>query len=250
MVNLERLVLNICVYDDELVDGNQLKNHWTNSLPRLKTFIFNIRSLFSTIDEPDLPSNEDIQCTFADLKADRVISYVDHVETHGQCHYFSYPYQCYFCDFITNQFPDGLFESVREVSLYDERPFEHEFFLRIGKMFPLLEILSLTNLTPQRQKSVNNKKDLPMVEYPHLTELNFNCAHDDYMEQFLMHTKTVYPNDIDFWGDYESLERVTRCFTRKSMRINCAKMKHLYFYDRCRSQISNRLQNYFPHAKI
>jgi hypothetical protein len=30
---------------------------------------------------------------------------------------------------VTNDFPGGLFEYARMVSLFDERPFEHEFFL-------------------------------------------------------------------------------------------------------------------------
>jgi hypothetical protein len=34
---------------------------------------------------------------------------------------------------VTNNFPDGIFRFVNKVSLFDERRFEHEFFLRIDQ---------------------------------------------------------------------------------------------------------------------
>jgi len=43
-------------------------------------------------------------------------------------------YSLTYYDNITNNFPGGLFKYVVEISLYDERPFEHEFFLRISFM--------------------------------------------------------------------------------------------------------------------
>ncbi|CAF3331627.1 unnamed protein product [Rotaria sp. Silwood2] len=43
---------------------------------------------------------------------------------------------------ITNNFPGGLFQYVRVVSLCDDSPFEHEFFIQIQKSFPFLEQLS------------------------------------------------------------------------------------------------------------
>ena len=55
---------------------------------------------------------------------------------------------------ITNNFPGGLFEYVRVVSLFDEHPFEHEFFLRIQKSFPFMERLSVNNNKPQNRKRI------------------------------------------------------------------------------------------------
>jgi hypothetical protein len=81
-----------------------------------------IRSFFHVSNQTHLLSNEDMQQTFENLGENRIISYVD---------YFSYPYVWNYYRDITNQFPDGLFTCVREVSLFDERPFEHEFFIRI-----------------------------------------------------------------------------------------------------------------------
>lgn len=46
---------------------------------------------------------------------------------------------------VSNHFPGGLYQHVYIVFLYDERPFEHEFFLRISQSFPLMKELHLTN---------------------------------------------------------------------------------------------------------
>jgi hypothetical protein len=42
---------------------------------------------------------------------------------------YSYPYTLTYYDDISNNFPGGLFKCVREISLFDERSFEHEFFV-------------------------------------------------------------------------------------------------------------------------
>lgn len=248
MVILENLTLFICIHEKTVLDGNRLKNDIINHLSQLKKFIFNIRSLFYDFNQTDLLSNEDIQHTFVGLGDNQVISYIDYLSIYGQCHYFSYPYVLKYYDDITNKFPDGLFKCVREVSLLDQRPFEYEFFIRIAKAFPLLEKLSVSNKTPQQQKLINNNKHLSIIEYPHLIELNFIYAHDDYIEQFLINTKTFLPNNIHFWCDYKSLKRVTHDFTRSTMRVNCVKIQRLHFYDRF--QITKSLTNYFPHAQV
>jgi len=36
---------------------------------------------------------------------------------------------------ITNNFPDGIFKYVREISLFDEQPFEHYFFFKFQNHF-------------------------------------------------------------------------------------------------------------------
>ena len=106
-------------------------------------------------------------------------------------------------------FPSGLFKCVREISLYDDRPFEHEFFVRIAQAFPLMEKLSMNNRTPQNQKANNNNERLPIIEYPHLIQLDFVDVNDDYVEQFLVNTNTCLPNNICLWVYYDSLKRVT-----------------------------------------
>ncbi|CAF4745089.1 unnamed protein product, partial [Rotaria sp. Silwood2] len=86
-------------------------------------------------NEINLPSNDDIQKAFKDFKDQRIISYMDYSPKteKGQCHIYTYLYKLKHYYNITNNFPGGIYKCVREVSLYDERAFEHEFFLRVAQ---------------------------------------------------------------------------------------------------------------------
>ncbi|CAF5170267.1 unnamed protein product [Rotaria sp. Silwood1] len=99
------------------------------------------------------------------------------------------------------------------MSLFDEHPFEHEFFLRIVQSFPFIEGLSLANRKPQNgkqsYKSNSDNRNLPLIEYFFLNELYISNVHDDYIEQFLFDTKTYLQNNVILYVDYESLQRVT-----------------------------------------
>ncbi|CAF4258033.1 unnamed protein product [Rotaria magnacalcarata] len=133
MSNLEELDLHLVVYcEKRSIDGYDLKYNIINNLLRLNKFIFNIRSRLSINDQVYLSSNEDY-----------------HKE--GQCHIYSYLSQAKYYEYITNNFPGGLFKYVREVSLYDERPFEHEFLVKIAKSFPFMERLTVYNDKPQKK---------------------------------------------------------------------------------------------------
>jgi hypothetical protein len=53
---------------------------------------------------------------------------------------------------IANYFPGGVFTCVCKVSLFDEHPFEHEFFIRITRSFPFMKNLTISNQKPQKNK--------------------------------------------------------------------------------------------------
>jgi hypothetical protein len=58
--------------------------------------------------------------------------------------------------------------------------------------------------------------------------LNFDEAHDDYIEQFLFDIKTFLPNNILLGIEYQQLKRVTDNFTRLETRNNCSKVGYPY----------------------
>ncbi|CAF2216084.1 unnamed protein product [Rotaria magnacalcarata] len=153
---------------------------------------------------------------------------------------------------ISNNFPGGLFNYVRMVSLLDEHPFEHEFFLGIVQSFPFMEKLCLINHSSQQCKkfyeSNNDNRNLFAIKYSFLSELVIVDVHDDYVEQFLLDTKTYLPYNIIFRVNYKSLQRATHCFTRDATRINCAKINKLKLDGESKS--SNCLKQYFPCANI
>ncbi|CAF3043203.1 unnamed protein product [Rotaria socialis] len=145
MLNLEKLSLYLIVRNkDTFVDGNDLKKNVVKIMPRLNQCLFNINSSISLRNQINLPSNEDIQRTFKDFPNNHIISCVDHSSEieRSECHIYSYPYTLKRYEHITNSFPGGFFKSVCVISLFDERPFEHESFLRIAQSFPCLKELT------------------------------------------------------------------------------------------------------------
>ncbi len=158
---------------------------------------------------------------------------------------YSFPYTWSYYFNITNNFRGGLFKSVRKISLHDERPFEHEFFLQIAQSFPFVEQLNLDNLQPQQ----NNNQQWSIIEYSYLTELNLAYAHKDYVEQFLIDTKMCLLDNVCLHVHYDSLQTVTDKFTRDTTRVNCSKIKHLFLHHKLRI-CSQDLIDYFPYAKV
>ncbi|UJR23577.1 hypothetical protein I4U23_026565 [Adineta vaga] len=98
---------------------------------------------------------------------------------------YSYPYIWTFYHNITNHFRGGLFKSVREISLYDEHSFEHDFFLRIVQSFPFLTKLTIHNYEAQQ----NNHLEQSIIKYSYLLEIDLVKTHHDYIEQFLNNKK-------------------------------------------------------------
>lgn len=246
MSNLKRLFLSLNIDHREFLDGNRLNNDIVNHLPMLNQFTFNIQSRIYEYKPNDIRSNEDIQRTFQRFPHQQVISCVDYFpdQNFGQCHYYSQPYTMTTYTNITNNFPGGLFPCVSEISLFDERPYEHEFFLRLSKAFPFLRELKIENLKAQNEKS-SNTQHLPIIEYSSMTKLYLTEVHDDYIEQFLLDSKAFFPNHLFVSINLHSLERVTNHFTRNQTRINAAKIKHFSLFG-CRHEISEDFGEYFP----
>ena len=257
MSNLEELFLNLSIGrsipDKSFIDGNNLKIDIISHIPKLNKFVFSIHSSFNLEDLTLLPSNADIQSTFKDLEDFQIVSYIhyfpyDHV---GQCHIYSQPFTMNYLYRLTNSFPGGLFTFVHKVSLFDEHPFEHEFFIRIAQSFPLLRTLSIENQSPQKHKQCQHLNEdhcsLPLIKYSHLTLLSLDMAHDDYIEQFLIHTKTCLPNCISLRIYYPSLQNVTDNFTKDTTRINCAKINYIYDIDKF--DLPKHFYTYFPYIE-
>lgn len=148
---------------------------------------------------------------------------------------------------ISNQFPGGLFQCVTILPLYDERPFEREFFVKIAKSFPMMRDLVIHNREAQenkrRKKVTNNNQDISIIQYPHLESIDFLFAHNDYVEQFLFDTEVCFPKNTELLVDFKSLTIVTHNFQRDETRVNCAKM--IYWLTDVTIELPEHVQNYF-----
>ncbi|CAF2980800.1 unnamed protein product [Rotaria sp. Silwood2] len=256
MLNLEELHLNIIVKcNGKFIDSDTLMKDIIIYMPRLYKFTFNICSIINHCDETNFSLTEHIEKTFEYFpNNNEIITCIDHFQEEGysQCHIYSYPYIWEVYNNITNNFRGGLFTSITEVSLYDERPFEYEFFLRISKSFPFMKELTIKNRKAQNNKQLiksnNDNQMLSIIEYPNLTRLDLFYTHNDYIELFLFDRKMSLPNNLHLCVDYQLLEKVTYNFTRYERPNNFAKLAALYFYPV--DQIDERIKKYFPHICI
>ena len=255
MTHLESLTLSLLIEkQDKFIDGYHLTRNILSHMPHLNQFLFNIHSIVSFDNQLHLPSNDEIQQSFRNCTDCEVISYVDYFPSNktGQCCVYTYPYTMLHFDGITNSFPGGSFKYVRCAELFDERPFEHTFFLRIAQAFPSLEHLGVKNFEAQickddQNNNNNNNRHLPIIEYPHLVQLDLTEVHDDYAEQFLLHTRTCFSNLIHLSIEYDTIQRVTHHFTRDATQVNCEKVKSLFIPGRSKKPAHFNL--YFPRMK-
>ena len=233
MINLEKLSLHLLIQcQRRFIDGNTLKDNFLSHIPQLKDFVFDIRSIVQLDEgEFDLQSDEEIQSTLTDLTTHQTITYVDHFHEEGNahCHFYTYPSLLIKYQYLSNRFQGELLENVQRVELFDERPFELTFFMRIAQSFPSMKTLRVTNRTPQQEKQdhqlSNEKQRLPIIRYRSLQKLILLRVHDDYLEQFLFDTKTIFSNDLRLCCYEDQLKRVTNNFMREETKVNYSKVK-------------------------
>ncbi|CAF2481578.1 unnamed protein product [Rotaria sp. Silwood2] len=246
MSNLEELSLYFFIPYGPIIDGDYLKENILNHMTKLNKFTFNIRSTLRLNNQVNLLINQDIQSTFENFKNNEIISYIDYFSKSNlfNYHIYSYPYRWTCYDGITNSFPGGLFQCVRQISLYDEHPFEHEFFLRIVQSFPFIEKLRLNNREPQQNPNLQSL----IIKYPHLTELDLVKTHENYVEQFLNNSKTCLLKNVYLRVNYGCLQKATDDFRKDTTRINSSKIIGLLVSNH-KGEVE-KSKSYFPQAEF
>ncbi len=201
-------------------------------MPRLHKVVFYIGNYTDINDSIPCLSKDDLQQTFTKIGYKQVACIVDYVfPDQALCHVFSLPFAFDRLENISNNFPSMEFNQVTDLSVYDCIPFEHEFFRRIAQSFPSLRKFHVMNSKPQSsnlaQSQTDNDQSYSVVKYSNLTSLSIVYAHIDYLQQFLLHTKTSLPKLTELEVQYEKLKTVTNNFTRDATRLNCAQVKRI-----------------------
>ncbi len=230
MCALEKLTISLSVKNrTSFIDGIHLNNEIRSRMPYLSTFIFNILTYEVHFSEDYRPSANDVRHTFS--QGTSVDCYVDYdLRGQGRCHVYSLPLPITYVHGITNNFPGGQFIHVRILLVIDTMcPFEHEFFERIARSFPLLNNITVFNQRKQKRsrQCLDHEQVASVVEYSHLTELDLRYAHIDYVEQFLINTRIYLPHLNVIRVQYQHLTIVTENFTNNATRLNCAKVKRV-----------------------
>ncbi|CAF2733759.1 unnamed protein product [Rotaria sp. Silwood2] len=236
MLNLEKLTLYLSIKGrNRAIDGTYVQHDILDYMLQLHSFIFYICTYVETVDLFYKLSSEDIQQTLTNIGQQHAMSMVNYIHSHrAACSIFSLPFQFDYLKNLGNKFRNILFSYVTYLLVQDTDPFEHEFFMRIAQSFPLLKHLRIFNVEAQVLDglitfSSDNCQLHSIIEYPHLTILDVQYAHRDYVEQFLNETKAFIPCLTEFEVSVDHLKAVTKDFTREETRRNCAKIAIKYF---------------------
>ena len=126
------------------------------------------------------------------------------------------------------------------------------FFLELLKHFRLSNGYGIKNFESQNCKDDqdNNNRHLPMIEYPHFTGLELLDIHDDYAEQFLLHTRTCFSNSGSFVYPLSTQSKESLIILQETQHesMNCGKVKSV-LYASGRSNLPEHFKLYFPHVK-
>ncbi|CAF4029928.1 unnamed protein product [Rotaria sordida] len=224
---LEKLTLYIRINNrNTFIDDTHLQNEIFLHMPRLHSFTFYICTYIDNVNSIHYLPYENIR--------QHVAKIVNYINTHKVvCSIFSLPFAFDRLEAIGNIFPKTVFKYVTYLLVEDIVPFNHEFFIRVGRAFPLLNIFRVINEESQSCCDLNtfssdNNRSNPIAEYPHLTVLDLRNAHFGYVEQFLNETKTYLPCLTELTVFYTNLRIATKNFTREETRRNCAKVKQLF----------------------
>ena len=228
MSNLEELTLFLTVSrcNSTYINGNQLHDNVLSSMTRLEKFSFCIQTrLFNSVIEMELPSEDNLRNSFFELGYKDVdafgdVTYVDH---RANAHIYSLPYPFKRFDCMTSAFQGGKFDQVRELIMFDRRPFEHRLFQIIARDFPVLQMLLVNNHKEQQVKDHSDKH----ITFSHLCEFSLTDSHIDYATEFLSNENMALPRLTGLSIAYETLATITNSFTDSRAPLICSQITRL-----------------------
>ncbi|CAF0895814.1 unnamed protein product [Adineta steineri] len=156
MPYLEKLTLYLHIKGrNTVVDSTYIQHDILDSMPQLHSFTFYICTYVKAVDLSYKLSSEDIQQTLTNIRQQHATSIVNYIpyginpSWFAVCSIFSLPFQFDYLKHLGNKFPNIVFSYVTFLLVEDTNPFQHEFFIRIARSFPLLKYLHIDNREPQ-----------------------------------------------------------------------------------------------------
>ena len=230
MVALQRLTLHLLIAcDDVFIDPLDLIEQLASDMSQLHSFNFNARAE-NQIAQPS-------RCSFRQEAAQhekrkrygQVWNSVVSNDSSTFHHAFTLPFQFTQLQFIGREFPETRFQYVAQLWVSDVE-FDHDFFLRVARCFPVLQNLLVTEAISVMRRTLDDfptiRRD-QVVQFLHLKTLQFCRASLPCVEQFLNENITHLPRLAELTVIYRHLTIVTHDFTRQETRRNCAHVTEL-----------------------
>ena len=141
MLYLEKLTLYLCFARRAVfIDPIYLINEFSMHMSRLHSFEFYLSTENNKNDLVHYLSNDDIKRNYMNIGCQEMSNIIHFAVDRATYHIFTLPFNFSRLMCVGNRFPNILFNYVIDLSVHDTVLFEHEFFLRIAKAFPLLKI--------------------------------------------------------------------------------------------------------------
>lgn len=226
MLNLEKLTLYLRIdYQYRFIDPIDLPNQFSTHLSRLNSFKFYLSVINNENHFVKYLSNKS-----KNMKYEPTSDIICCHNNEATYHLFTLPFEFIKMFTIGNRFPNIRFNNVIELWVLDILPFEHDFFLRISRAFPLLRNFIVSDIKSVLSNDIHlsdNIQSHEIVKYPHLTALDLTRAGVSCVDQLLNENKTHLPCLKQLRIFYETLRITTENFTRGATRRNCANITRL-----------------------
>ena len=96
------------------------------------------------------------------------------------------------------------------------------------------------------EQSDDDHQDLSPIRYSRLHSISLVHAHNDYLEQFLFHTKANFNCKLTLSVKYQSLQKLLNNLTSNPIRINANQVTKLYLYSEYQCVGFLRTVNWIP----
>lgn len=231
MSSLEKLTLYLRIASQHaFINPIDLLNEFTMYMSQLNSFNFYLSMENDAHDLVRYLSDNDVKQNYRTIGQKEVLDMICLSINTSTYHIFTVPFEFNVLSSVGNLFPNIVFNYVVDLWVLDVVPFEHEFFQRISKAFPLLENFHITVLGSSvwdNEESFPDVESHAVVEYPHLTLLDVWRTSVRYVEQFLNEAVTHLPCLSELRVRYDDLRTTTNNFIREATRRNCLNVKRL-----------------------
>jgi hypothetical protein len=217
MCHVEELSLRMSfrrVETERFIDGHVVYDEVVAHLPRLKRFQFSLLTFLINVNVPiAIPSNDDVQRSFAENGFGAVGSFVEchPVHSKGFCHAYSLPFAFDVFNSLSNGYNRSHdFSRVTTLVMFGYASFEHELFANIASDFPHVKSLAVYHLSPQKLKQQQRAiHGVPLITFPRLKKLT---------------RITRLPRLHELEVRFDDLQTLTDNFTNDAARRNCSQV--------------------------
>ena len=245
MVSLQRLSLGLNITCPDVTDPLDLVEQLTSGLRQLHSF-----NLFVVVTNRNAQLSRHLRSDDEQRqeKLKRYGQVCDLVNRSGESavqHFFTLPAEFTSMMQLGRDFPETRFRHVVLLWVSNEGPFDHGFFVRVARCFPVLRLFHVEEGYAELEHPADFHRPThpdQVIEFPLVDSLHLYTATRHGIEQMLNENLTRLPRLARLTIISKDLSTVTQNFTRQETRRNCARVTELITY-----QVTVGTEDYHEH---